>query len=108
MALDYKLVGKRISKVRKRKGYTQEELGKKLGVSTAYLSRVERGTGKANMARFVQLSEVLDVPLSYFFNGSVSRAKGYLSKEFKEVLNKCGPEKQKAILEIAKIISSVE
>ena len=107
MALDYKLVGKRISKVRKRKGYTQEELGKKLGVSTAYLSRVERGTGKANMARFVQLSEVLDVPLSYFFNGSVSRAKGYLSGEFKEVLDKCGPEKQKAILKIAKIISKV-
>ena len=107
MALDYKLIGKRINKARKRKGYTQKELGKKIGVSTAFLSRVERGTTKANMARFVQMSEALNVPLSYFFNGSVSTAKGYLSGEFKDVLKKCDPEKQKAILKIAKIISKV-
>ena len=107
MALDYKVIGKRIKKARERKGYTQGELGKKLGISTAFKSRVVRGTGKPNLTRFEQMSEVLNVPLSYFFNGSVSTEKGYLSGEFKEVLKKCDPEKQKAILKIAKIISKV-
>lgn len=41
MALDYKLIGKRLKNARIKKGYTQDALAEIMNVSIAYLSRIE-------------------------------------------------------------------
>lgn len=41
MALDYKLIGKRLKNARVLKGYTQDKLAELMDVSIAYLSRIE-------------------------------------------------------------------
>ena len=108
MALDYKVVGNRIKERRRQKRYTQKKLSNDLGISTAYMSRIERGSGHPNLKRLIQISEVLDVPLGYFFTGTVEDKDDYLSVEFKETLEKCSPERQKTILKIAKLVSKIK
>lgn len=42
-AMKYKVIGTNILLYRKQKGYTQEELAQKVGISTGYLGQIERG-----------------------------------------------------------------
>ena len=106
--MDYKVVGKRLRNARKSRGYTQGDIAKELGVTIAYISRVERGSGSINIKRLLQLSEFFDTSLNYFLTGSVENTSGYLQSDFRDVLNKCTPEKQRAILQIAKVISRIK
>lgn len=43
MAVDYTIIGERIKNARKEKNMTQEKLAEQMGVSIAFLSRIERG-----------------------------------------------------------------
>ena len=106
--IDYKIIGQRIKKKRIELRETQEKIAKDLGVSVAYLSRVERGSSHVNLKRLVEISKRLRTPVDYFLTGVVKDASGYLSQEFKDTLTKCEPEKQRAILKIAKIISKMK
>ncbi len=108
MTVDYRVVGERIRNVRKEKGITQKMIASYLGVSTAYASKIESGTGKINLKRLAQISECIGVPLNYLITGTIEDSKDYLSKEFQEVLNKCTPNRQRAILKIAKIVENLE
>ena len=60
MALDYKLMGKRLRKVRIQKGYTQEYLAEIMNVSTAYISRIETGKTQINLTRLNEICSLLD------------------------------------------------
>ena len=42
MNIDYKLIGQRITKHRKKLHITQEKLAEQLDVSTAFVSKIER------------------------------------------------------------------
>ncbi len=53
----YRQIGLKIAYYRKMRGYTQEELSFKAGISTSYLSRIERG----NYKKSVSLSVILTI-----------------------------------------------
>lgn len=106
-SVDYTLIGERIKKIRLEKGISQVQMAKDFGISSVFISRIEKGMGKVNLTRLTQFSEYFDVPLNYFLSGSYENSKNYLSKEFQEVLDKCSPEQQRAVLQIAKIISKL-
>ena len=55
MALDYVVIGQRLKKARIEKKLTQEKIAEELGVSVAFISRVECGNAKVNLTR---LSEI--------------------------------------------------
>ena len=107
MALDYKILGGRIKEARIRRGVTQRSLSKAMKISTAYVSRVERGQSKVNITRLVEISELLKTPLSYLVSGAVQNEEDYLNKEFKAALENCSPERQKVILEVVKLIAEI-
>ena len=46
MEIDYKILGERLKKSRKQKGYTQAQLAEILDISEEYLSRMEKGNTK--------------------------------------------------------------
>ena len=54
--LDYKILGKRIRHYRKRRGYTQEQLGLNINTSGAYISNIERGVKN--------IAETLDITVN--------------------------------------------
>ena len=102
--IDYKIIGERIKKARKKLDLTQEQLSEKIDVSVAYLSRVERGNTKINLIRLVELAEVLNVSISYLITGIGINTKDYLNEELRQLLQKCTPAEKKLILNIAHII----
>ena len=42
MSIDYSLIGKRIAKVRKSRGYTQDNLAERANLSNNYISHIEK------------------------------------------------------------------
>ena len=57
--MDY---GKAIRIVRSTKGYTQTELGKRVGKDASYISRLESGNRDPSLATLESISEALAVP----------------------------------------------
>jgi transcriptional regulator with XRE-family HTH domain len=61
-------VGDRIRLRRMLMGMSQQELGKALGLSFQQMQKYERGVNRVAASRLHDLSRVLDVPLSFFFD----------------------------------------
>lgn len=60
------VIGKQIKKYRTQKGYTQEQLGQLLGVTTQAVSKWERG-GTPDVELLPDLSNVLGVSIDSLF-----------------------------------------
>lgn len=62
--LNYKNIGKRIRHYRKRRGYTQEQLGLSINTSGAYISNIERGVKKPSLDNLAAIAEILDITIN--------------------------------------------
>lgn len=102
--LDYKIIGKRLKEARKEKGLTQNELTKELGMSVAFLSRIEKGNAHINLKRLSQICNILDISEGEILNGVANESKNYLEKEFQEIFKLCSKEQKTLIYRIAKTI----
>ena len=60
-------MGKNIADFRKRKGFTQEELGQKLGVTNQAVSKWESGTSMPDVMMLPRIANALDVTLEDLF-----------------------------------------
>jgi transcriptional regulator with XRE-family HTH domain len=73
-------VGQRMKQRRRQLSWSQEELADKLGLSFQQVQKYERGANRVSAGRLFQLCEVLDVDVSYFFDGltraAVAREEG--------------------------------
>ena len=70
-------VGSRIRLRRTRLGMSQQKLGEAIGLTFQQVQKYEKGTNRVGASRMQQLSDVLDVPVSYFFdemNGALAAA----------------------------------
>ncbi len=62
-------IGKFISENRKKKNLTQEQLGKKIGVSKNAVSKWERGLNLPDASIMQDLCKILDITLNELFSG---------------------------------------
>ncbi len=69
-----KLIGKRIQLKRKEKGWSAEKMAELLDVSQQQLSRYERGVNKINVAHLVEIANLLQTPIDYFFEDCIKKA----------------------------------
>jgi transcriptional regulator with XRE-family HTH domain len=60
-------VGRRIRGKRRALGLTEDDLAKALGIDQVRIRAYERGTERVPSEHMVRLSELMEVPLSYFF-----------------------------------------
>lgn len=58
--LDYAKMGTRIRQIRKAKGWSQDKLAKKCGISLNFMGHIERGTRKMSMDTFANLCRELE------------------------------------------------
>ncbi len=70
-------VGSRVRLRRTLLGMNQTQLGAALGVTFQQIQKNERGVNRFSASRLWQLSQVLDVPVSYFFEGLDEAAKAW-------------------------------
>jgi transcriptional regulator with XRE-family HTH domain len=61
-------VGARLHLRRNMLGLSQEKLGEAIGLTFQQVQKYERGTNRIGASRLYELSRVLDVPVSFFFD----------------------------------------
>lgn len=61
------LIGKRIQLKRKEHGFSAEKLSEMLEISQQQLSRYERGVNKINVFHLVEIANLFETPIGYFF-----------------------------------------
>ena len=61
-------VGKRVRLRRTLLGLSQEQLGDALNITFQQVQKYERGANRISASRLWDISQILDVPISYFFD----------------------------------------
>ncbi|WP_374214203.1 helix-turn-helix domain-containing protein [Candidatus Desulfosporosinus nitrosoreducens] len=63
-------LGRNIAKRRKKRGLTQKELAKRVGISEDYLSMIEREKRRPHVKTIVRISKCLDVEIELLLRKS--------------------------------------
>jgi transcriptional regulator with XRE-family HTH domain len=67
-------VGSRVRLRRTLLGLSQEKLGEAIGLTFQQVQKYERGANRISASRLFDLSGVLDVPVSFFFDGMADQS----------------------------------
>src|SRR4051795_4312163 len=67
-----KHVGSRVRMRRLMLGMSQEKLGDALGLTFQQVQKYEKGTNRIAASRLQQISQILQVPVAFFFEGAPS------------------------------------
>jgi len=121
-------VGSRIRLRRMILGMSQETLGKALGLTFQQVQKYEKGVNRVGASRLFQLSELLSVPIQFFYDdygdralGSFGMAEDDAGDEFMKFVNSpegvqlCryfssieDPQVKKRVLDLVKTIAETE
>jgi transcriptional regulator with XRE-family HTH domain len=71
-----KYVGSRVRMRRIMLGMSQEKLGEALGLTFQQIQKYEKGTNRVGASRIQQISEILQVPVSFLFEGGPTSNSG--------------------------------
>lgn len=89
MPVNNKAIGRNIRNARKAQGMTQEKLAECMGVSSAYIGKLERGERTANLDNLSELANILTVPIESLVQGSVPiKNDGQLPNDFLDAVQK--------------------
>ena len=69
-------VGARVRVRRKQLGMSQTKLGKAINLTIHQVQHNERGRNRIGSSRLYQISQALDVPISYFFDDMTAETSG--------------------------------
>ena len=69
-------VGKRIRHRRWMNGTTQQQLAESVGIKFQQIQKYETGMNRVSASRLWDIAHVLDVPVSFFFEGLDAQATG--------------------------------
>jgi len=75
-----KHVGARIRMRRMMLSMSQEKLGIAIKLTFQQVQKYEKGTNRVGSSRLQQIADVLEVPVSFFFEGQPGRATGETTK----------------------------
>lgn len=84
-------IAERLQELRKRSGYSQEQVAEMLGLSRQAVSKWESGQGKPEIDNIVKLTEIYNVSADYILLGTEKAAvtvseKKELSHEYKKAI----------------------
>lgn len=96
--MNYCRIGEKIRKYRKAKGFSQEELAEKVGISVTHMSHIETGNTKLSLPVFVDLASVLEVQTDDLLYDDKS------GRVLADILDSCSASQVKIILDTVKSI----
>jgi len=89
MKRDYpRLIGKKLHELRKKRGFTQEELADRAGLNPNYYGRIERGEINVTIDTLAAIAEALEVELVDVFDFGVKVDEAKLKRELLSLLRK--------------------
>jgi transcriptional regulator with XRE-family HTH domain len=71
-----KYVGSRVRMRRMMLGMSQEKLADALGLTFQQIQKYEKGTNRISASRLQAISQILDTPVHFFFDGAPQAGKG--------------------------------
>lgn len=74
-------LGRRLRRRRRLLGLTQQELAHSCGVRFQQIQKYECAANRMSAARLWQLAEVLEVPISYFYEGLTRDQREHMERE---------------------------
>lgn len=100
-----KLIGLRVRELRRAKNMSQETLAEKVGISSKYISSIERGKENPTLDTLIGLSKSLNVDILELFNFS---HEGKSKKDLKEfILNQVKGSDEERLKITAKIVKAL-
>lgn len=103
--INFKALGKRIKKARKKKGLTQEKFAEMVDIATEYESRIETGAARPSLVLLEKISSVLEMDEAEIMFGNKSD-----EEEVKDLMNKIfsmDAKKRRAVERLIDIISDL-
>lgn len=100
MALDYTAIGKRIRKIRKRKGLSQITLSEMIDVSPTYLSNIEGGIKSMSLETLVRVANALQASSDELLADNLENALVATNHELSTLLSDCSTYERKVLLEV--------
>ena len=70
MELDYKQIGRRIARRRKKLGLTQAETEERADIGAGYYGQIEMGTSQMSIDTLIKLSHSMHLPMEYILFGT--------------------------------------
>lgn len=95
--IDYKDIGQRIRKERKRLQLSQEKLGTLADLKANSVSHIENGTTKVSLASLISISRALNTPIEYFLCGNAPVSANGVSSIFQDVIKDCSSQEIKIL-----------
>lgn len=103
--LNYQLVGQRLRAIRKKRGFTQEQLAEMAGISPQHCSGIETGAAKVSLPALVQLCNALGAtPNEVLLDSVPAAAKPGLMREVETVFADASPDEMYLMLAQAKSV----
>lgn len=100
--MDYYSIGRRIRKIRKARGLSQEQLAEKIGISVTHMSHIETGNTKLSLPVFVDLATVLEVHTDDLLYDANNVGRSQSVEAIVSLLDDCSTVQIKIIEEIIK------
>lgn len=101
-----RMLGKRLKEIRVNRGYTQESLAEKAGVTANYLSRVEAGRCYPSLDCLVNIASILQLELRDLFDFSHLQEKSTETKNITTMIDGLDNDKKVMVAKIIKAISN--
>ena len=101
--VDYVAMGKRIRKLREKKGWTQGELAYEIHKSNTTVSHIEVGSGRPELNTVVDIANALEVSVDTLLCESLKNAETEYKNELSEFLLRCSPGEIRLINELVPI-----
>ncbi len=95
-----KRIGKRVKECRERLGLTQEQFAEKTGLTTNYISTVERGASFPRCEKLITVLNALQVPADAIFCDVLIGGSEYKASRLSSELSSLEPEAQARILQM--------
>lgn len=106
-------VGQRLKKRRKQLGYSQEYLANKCGITFQQIQKYERGQNRMGSSRLYQICQILEVPITYFFEAMDDDQSDDIHEisleelaEIKQSYSRIGIEEREALKFLMQVISN--
>lgn len=103
--MDIHAIGQRIKAAREQAHITQSELAKLIGLSTHYVSAIERGIKTPKLETFVELAKVLGISADWLLESELGSTVNILSSDVAATLSKLPEDTQIRILRAIRAFS---
>lgn len=107
MAIDYKALGKRISKARKQAGITQETLGEQLNMTRKHISVIEAAIKRPSLDTLVDIANALGVSADDLLVDSLTHSASTADTEIHRLLLDCNEIEQEILIRMVKDMKSI-